>query len=191
VIHVVNQIPVCWDGNGRQLKRDRIRHLILHRCSLSQFVEEANPFPIDDSLLDGPGLASRFKNRKLGTGGRVPYQIIIGRSGRVEQLLPLSIQGAHARIHNPTSIGVAVIGRTDRHEATEVQYDSLVEVCRLFLAVPGIDLAAHDALAGASGDPNKSCPGKYLPLGPLRAMALRGVCMEDPWLAIQRAGFIW
>ena len=146
--------------------RQEVCHLVVHRIELSQE---------DPSYGDTPAeLVRFFREHPTGvraTGGHVPYPIVIDSDGRVTQLLPLGRSSPHAARHNPTSIGVALLGDFRREPPTPSQRRALIDVCRILLADLGGDIAAivaHDALSGASHDPDKECPGRHLDLQALQ-----------------------
>jgi N-acetylmuramoyl-L-alanine amidase len=105
------------------------------------------------------------------TGGYVGYTFIIRRDGLVDQLRQLNQVTMHSIGYNHTYIGVAVVGDFNKHQPTPAQWDSLVELCYLLsLQIgPNWELHGHTELPGASRDPKKICPGKFLDLKKLEA----------------------
>jgi hypothetical protein len=149
--------------SGVTLHRNNVRWLVIHRISLSEKAP-GNPNPIRDEDLTGEELIRRFRNAGLGTGGRCPYHVLIRHDARVEQLLPLTVKGAHAPNYNWRSLGVAVAGRTDLFPILPEQWVQLVKVCIGLIGYwpDGLAIAGHTDLPGASDDPTKQCPGQYL-----------------------------
>jgi len=196
MLAVIDKTPICFDGNGYKLAPANVTTVVIHRLSLA-FKAEENPYPISDDQLDGPAVANTFKNKKMGTGGRCPYHFLIRKDldATVEQMLPLGIMGTHALSKwNQQSFAVAMAGNTDTRECNKKQYDRLVELCRVLCWVNGgLDLKGHDELVGGSKNPNKRCPGKYLPMNTLREKVL--VCdyqpiNPDPWRALELCGIV-
>jgi len=166
---------------GITLRQGSLRYIVVHRLSLASFDEEANPDPIPDHLLTGAELVQRFRNRALGTGGATPYHALVclDNGAHVEQLLRLSVRGAHAGDvrqgpehvgYNWRSLAVAVVGNADERHITGSQYTSLVRVCSQWLPMRagGLFVEGHTFLPGASKDPNKRCPGRFLDMDTVR-----------------------
>jgi hypothetical protein len=162
----------CSGQNPGRLERERIRLLVIHRTSLSKPGDD-NPDPVSDLLLDGPRLALRFRNTLLGTGGAVPYHFLVLIDGEVQQLLPLSVRGAHSKGYNHESIAVAVVGANLEHQKPlDMQLDSLVRLVAILRGINGgLRIVGHTDLPGASADPNKVCPGPYLAAADIDRMA--------------------
>jgi N-acetyl-anhydromuramyl-L-alanine amidase AmpD len=97
--------------------------------------------------------------------------LLIEASGAITQTVELCRVTPHARSHNPTSIGVAVIGDFRHREPTPLQRAALVRVCATlaeqFKLAPE-QFRGHDELIGGSSDPDKQCPGAGLPMPQLR-----------------------
>lgn len=190
---ITDRTAECYDGEGRILKPWHLKYIIVHRISLSQRTE-ANPKPIPDKELNAVEIADRFKHPLMPTRGRPPYHAVVlqDRDATVEQMLPLSIKGAHALRHNWCSLAVAIVGNTDERPASKQQYEALRDICRVWAPINGgLLVVGHTELPGASGDPNKRCPGRYISLAPIAAEV--NVCREyhrDPWFDVERAGFV-
>lgn len=158
---VNNRIAECYSerADGRDnLSRDAVRYLVLHRISLANHDAAANPAPLVDAELDGPGLAHRFRNKGLGTGGKVPYHFLVRTDGAVDQLLPLSVRGSHAIGANSSSWAIAVVGE---HRVANVdQIESVIRLCAALvpLAPYGARIIGHDEIRGGSADARKVCP---------------------------------
>lgn len=178
-----------------------VRWLVDHKTGLSQLGPD-NPNPVQDVDLDGPTLVDRFARSPamppagLGTGGRAPYHILVRRdaAATAEQLLPLTVQGCHSRGYNGRSWALAFVGETP----TDAQYRRIVEVSAILLpANGGLWNTGHTELPGASGDPNKRCPGPGLLPDQVASDAVRAMPFDwDTWSndrirsAIQAAGFV-
>lgn len=174
---VSNRVAFCHDANpanAKPLPRTQITHLVIHRTDLDKLDPEANPYPIPNNLLDGVALASRFKHQGLGTAGCVPYHFLIRLNDAytIEQMLPLSIRGAHAIGYNWRSIGVALVGDFTKYAPAPGQYDRLVSLVATLLPINGgLLVGGHTDLPGAAGDARKVCPGPFLPIGPIKTSA--------------------
>jgi N-acetyl-anhydromuramyl-L-alanine amidase AmpD len=149
-------------------KLTHIRYCVVHRISLAQYHAKQNPNPISDKDLDAHGLIHSFQNTALGTGGWAPYHFLVKPNGKWEQVIALGYRGAHSRGYNHCSIAVAVVGNTEDREMSTKQYNGLVKLLRLLREGWIIDIVGHDELPGACGDPNKRCPGRFLPMDALR-----------------------
>lgn len=162
-----------------------IRYIVIHRCSFAHWDALQNRFPISDYDLAGTELAKRFReNPHLGTGQRVPYHLTITTGGQVEQLLPLNRRGAHARGVNWCSWAVTAIGDTDQREMHGKQWEPLIETVRLMRDLcPNAEIVGHTDIPGASGDPNKRCPGRYLSMEAVRRAVGPVVELVTPELA--------
>lgn len=116
------------------------------------------------------------------TGGELPYSVLVDRNGECWQGLSVNDVGKHAKRWNTPAIGVGVIGDFRQQSPTRAQYTALAD----FLAelLPSIGrmphewvlergqnvqaLSGHDELPDGSSDPNKKCPGRFLPMAQLR-----------------------
>ena len=88
----------------------------------------------------------------------------------------------------PTTIGVALIGDFRQRPPTEAQRLAAVRLCadlaqELMLKPEAI--VGHDELKEGSSDPDKECPGRYLPLPELRDEVRR--IIDEPRLY----SFVW
>jgi len=142
--------------------------LVWHKTGLSTPGTD-NPNPVSDADLDAVTMVYRFAQspdpwpRGLGTGGRVPYHILVRPDGATEQALPLTVQGAHARAYNGRSIAVALVGDCDKAPPCEAQYLACVELAARILPINGgLRSVGHTDLPGASWDATKRCPGSHL-----------------------------
>ena len=180
-MNFVNRTLVCRQHNANNKKvlpTAAVTHIVIHRTDLCVFDPVANPHPVPNALLDGPALAERFCNVALGCGGCIPYHFLIrvnAPTWTVEQLLPLSIRGAHAIGYNYRSWGIAVLGDFRRAAPPVGQYDALVQLVALLLPAvrpDGLIVAGHTDLPGAAANSKKVCPGSFLPAAKVRADAV-------------------
>jgi len=162
MMQINNVIAQCANKNGRLLDPAQIRYLVIHHCSLSKKAP-GNDNPIPDDKLTGPLLAKAFKDLRLGTTGCTPYHFLITYTG-IDQLLQLSVRGAHARAWNDRSIGIAVVADEDNKvPPLQSQRDNLIALLRVLYPINGgLEIVGHTQLAGASADPHKVCPGPLL-----------------------------
>lgn len=154
---IYDRIPECRNGNNtRRLIFDRVEYWIIHRISL------ADQHLLDENL-DGPALARAFSDVAMGTGKAIPYHFLILQDGIIEQLIPLSLRGAHAKGYNSKSWAVGVVGDFTKHDPTPLQWDLLTWLSRTMYPINGgLSIVGHTDLAGSSGDSKKVCPGQYL-----------------------------
>jgi len=131
----------------------------VHRCGMG-----ANAAAIADGYRTVPDAARA-------TGGRMPYALVVGADGTIEQSALLTDVTPHVRSWNPVAIGVGVVGDFRAAGPQVSQYDALVWLCaRLALLVGGVTrVKGHDELDGATSWVGKRCPGEYLPMRQLRA----------------------
>lgn len=160
---IVDKTQDCVTGKEQPLAYDRLTYIVIHRISLARRAK-GNLDPIPDSLLDAPALAQRFRDRDLGTGGKPPYHFLVRQGGTIEQLLPLSLRGAHAVGYNNMSVGVAVVGDFRHQEPQVAQLTSLEALCAAMVPVKrnGLLIVGHTQVPGSSHDETKICPGAYL-----------------------------
>lgn len=184
---VVDRTAECRAANPNNtaiLLRLAISHLVVHRTDLDTLDPEANPDPVPNDQLDGPALALRFANPRLGTAGRIPYHFLLRAdepTWTLEQMLPLSARGAHAIGYNWRAIGVAAVGDFRRYPPQPGAYDKLVRLCGLLIPINGgLLTVGHTDLPGAAADTTKVCPGSYLPVKPLAAQALAS--LPEGWM---------
>jgi hypothetical protein len=186
---VYNRIISCRSQNANNnSKKDpaNLAYLVIHKTSLALRDPEANPFPIPNELLDGPSLAGRFTNPKLGTGGLIPYEILVrgNEAAAAEQLLPLYIRGAHAIGYSWRSIAIAVVCQDEltNPDITPAQRDRLVKICTALVPLgQGLKIVGHTDLPSASADPRKVCPGSKFALDMLTKTVYQS--LPDDWRA--------
>lgn len=167
------------------LKLRHLRFTVIHRLSLANRAR-GNPRPVPDAELTGADVVERFRDPLLGTGGMTPYHVLIRHDGTVEQLLRLSVRGQHMtdvraspRWYNWRTLAIAVVGNTDEGPPTVEQYGALIRVVRDLMPLTRGAVGGHTDYPGASSDPHKRCPGKFLdPLG-VRDSAAR--MLPDGW----------
>lgn len=147
-----------------------VRFIVLHRISLAHAGPPVCPRPVPDADLNGSAIAAAFSHRQMMTGGCIPYHLLI-RFGHwapmVEQLLPLSYVAMHARGFNRRSIGIAIAGNYDEVLCPPAMHLGAELLCKAIVSAAGkhLRVVGHTDLPGASGDPNKRCPGRYFSVG--------------------------
>lgn len=133
------------------------------------------------------------------TGGLFPYHFYMPRLGGAShcyQTLPLTAIGPAAlRSLNKAGIHVALGGDFRKEAPPLEQGQALVILCaKLMDCFDGqLAILGHTELAGASKDPSKECPGKYLNLGILRASvnaSLANTCSKALVPALNEQGII-
>ena len=156
-----NDISLCYDDTGHPLDLSNVRTIVVHRISMAAA-------GIEDSLLTGQALCEKFLDKSLGTGGRPPYHLLNKPDGNVDQMLPLSIRGAHAIEANPTSWAIANVGNFTRDTIPDIQFDTLAKLCALLTPFNGgLRIMGHDQVPGGSNDEHKECPGHLLDIDKL------------------------
>jgi len=195
---IVNRISDCRLANANNstvLSYFALTHLVIHRTDLDTLDPVANPHPVTNDNLDGPALAGRFADPALGTGKLIPYHFLLRADTphwTLEQILPLSLRGAHAIGYNYRSIGIAAVGDFRRYAPPLDQYAKLVKlVAALVVINKGLIVAGHSDLPGAVGDSKKICPGAYLPVSVLAGQALTSLptnCMK--WTNTEAQGWL-
>lgn len=154
-----------WDRLKPRPEGD-ITGVVVHRIQVSQ----EDPSYGDDARE----VLRFFREHPIGvkaTGGEMPYPILIDAAGGVTQTLPLCCVSPHAVSHNPSTVGVALIGDFRREPPAPAQRLVLPWVCASLLLQLGATpehLHGHDELTGASRDPDKECPGRHLNMDVLR-----------------------
>ncbi len=162
----MHQVVVADLGRYVPRRREALRGVVVHRIEVSQ--EDAR-------FADTPAEIIRFfAEHPVGvaaTGGKMPYPVLIDPAGDVTQTVPLGLVTPHAKVHNPTTIGVACIGDFRRRPPTEAQRGAVIRVAAALLADLGLDgarLFGHDELPDGRGDPTKECPGAGMDVPRLR-----------------------
>lgn len=147
-------------------ERREVRGLVIHRIEVSQE---------DCTYGDSPEDVARFFSEhpvgRAATGGQMPYPIVIEDNGCVTQMVPFGYVTPHARAHNQTTIGIALVGDFRSQAPKQEQYGVLVKICAHLLSSLslGVDaIWAHDELQDGSVHIDKECPGAYLPMVPLK-----------------------
>lgn len=167
---VYDRVAECYKPGSRPaMARSAVRLLVVHHTSLSQGGAD-NPHPVPDEHIDGPALAARFvANAGLGTGQCVPYHGLTLWSGRNEQMLPLSVRGAHALGVNGVSWAWAIVG--EERPASFEQLSALADVCAVLSVLGGgLELMGHADVPGGSRDAQKTCPRPTVDMDQLRAL---------------------
>jgi N-acetylmuramoyl-L-alanine amidase len=159
----VNNVTSQCAYAGNPILAAPVDLLVVHHCSLSTDADGNDP--IADDLLTGPALAWRFANHGLGTGGLLPYHALVTRSARIDQMLPLSREGMHAREYNRRSLAVVTAGE---HGITPQMYWALVRCLAAWVVwTSGAIIRGHTQLPDASADPHKVCPHPSLDMDAL------------------------
>jgi len=103
------------------------------------------------------------------------YHFLIGNGkllteeGKIYQGRPEEMQGAHARGYNHNSLGICVIGNSDREIPPEAQFQALCSLLERKMhqySVPLENIRGHKELPHT----DTSCPGRYLNMTYVRAM---------------------
>lgn len=170
---VINRVAESYRPS-KQVARGDLKWIVIHRCDLSTKTE-ANPEPIENAFLTASRMSEAFKNPGMGTGGLMPYHGLVLADGRIEQAVPLSRRGSHAKGVNWCSLSWAVIGH--KEHATKLQFDAVVRVATFLVMYARGNvgmLRGHDEIPGGSADPNKVCPGPVIDMQHLReAVSMR------------------
>ena len=181
-----DRIAECDARNSRPVVGPEF--IVIHKTSLRVGGTD-NPSPISDEDLDGVGLVRTFAAQSasppngLGTSGLCPYHLLVRADGVVEQMLPLSVRGAHAREHNSKSWAVAYVGE----RPTTHQVRALVRTCTALVLASVLvggkpaRIVGHTSLPGASRDPGKVCPHESLDLRKLEGDVLARLAAIDQW----------
>lgn len=136
-----------------------ISTLVIHRQNVGSTSEE---------------LAKFFLDRKLGTGGCMPYHFIVRKDGTIEQAVPLRIVAPGAVKLNRSGVQIALHGDFRKAPPTEEQFNATVMLCAtLQHAFNAHSIVEHTSVPGTTLTPGKICPGKYLDM-----RKLRQVCSE-------------
>lgn len=173
---VLTRIAQCADGHERAVDPKRRSAVVVHRTGMGSTAEEVSK----GFQRAGPAGDA--------TGHHMPYTIVIGKHGQVEQALHISDYGPHALAWSMPGIGVAVVGDPRVEPLPRLQYEALIEVCSTLAGwLGGASVVwGHDELRDATRDPLRECPGRYLDMGQVR----RDV-QEAARLACEDAGFIF
>jgi hypothetical protein len=178
-------VRFVWaQSQGDKRCATNIDRIIVHRIEVSQE---------DPTFGDHPAEVIRFfATHPIGqkaTGGKMPYPLLVDPSGVITQCLPLGVVSMHARKFNQRSIGVALVGDFRTRAPSAAQRQTLVWLGahllhRLQLPVEAV--CGHDGLDGGSTDPDKECPGRYLPMASLRAdiaaaLAVGPMALDFAW----------
>lgn len=152
-----------------RLRKKIITRIIVH--GLEPELGKHQVFDADslvDAFLDTKKYAPGYY-----TGGKVPYhKLYKPKHGVMLDVLPLMLNGVHARIYNDESVGVAVLGYWKKDTFTK--YDDLAHYL-MSIAVTVMEytgdfptLHGHTELPGGSSDKNKVCPGRGIDMERLR-----------------------
>lgn len=147
---ITTKIKESSDGRHHFRQLSSLNKIIIHR--------------IGETIgLDAASISRWFIHHPVegGTGAEVPYHFVVLKTGSIEQALPISEIGYHARRYNGTSIAIVCVGDFRKYAPTEAQFNSVKNLCaalcqKLDLALP---IFGHTELDGASSDKAKDCPG--------------------------------
>lgn len=107
-------------------------------------------------------LADLFKDPALGTGGAFPYHFLVMPDGQIVQMARIGVATPGAGSLNAHAIHIALPGDF-RHKPPPVeQYQALLDLMALLVALAPNVSRHSPSKAGASKDPNKECPGEAL-----------------------------
>ncbi len=143
---VRNEIARCDDGKHRD-RGMKPKGIALHRFGL-------------EIARDAFGIATFYRSHPQWTGGHMPYTFVFRPDGIVEQALPISEVGPHARRWSSPYIGCVFLGDFRKHAPSRAQWycgvDLITELCGW---MGHVTIARHDKLPGGSSSLNKECPG--------------------------------
>jgi hypothetical protein len=175
---IVDAIAELDDGRHREHDRSKINRIVVHRCGVD--LKWGNVLG-----YDGIAVANAFLGRvpqwidvAKAVGRENAYTFLIGGNlgpeefdGVVWQCLKLDEIGNHARAYSYGAIGVGCIGDFRIQEASQKQYESLIEllflICRGLMLDPLVAIRGHGSIRGShdgSKAPGRSnaCPGDLL-----------------------------
>lgn len=147
-------------------KRKRTTHIIVH-CS-------ATP----------AGSVESFRGYHVQYRGwqDIGYHWVIGNGhgmpdGQIEPGRAEDLVGAHCTGYNDKSIGICIVGDTDKIPPTKAQYEQLiaklVQLCRTY-QIPAENIIGHrEAPSGAAQ--GKTCPGRLVDMDQIRAIVAKGL----------------
>ena len=150
--------------NNKTNKLENILYIVAHRISLDS--PELKTYMVPDNRLRAFHIVYTFVDCEILkpiTGGSIPYHVLLKPDGSVEQIMPLSEKGAHARGYNNKSIGLAVVGHLDDRMATPeqfAQFGNVVASIRVLVPQP-LKLVDHDWTLEQIGEQPKGCIGKH------------------------------
>ena len=178
-LFIRNQIAHCSDEKPRGRKFENVDKLIIHRVGASLGG-------------NGPSIAAAFRDQSQFaagsyTGGEMPYHFVLRENGIIDQCLTLGDHAPHARRFNATGLALAVVGDFRIAAPGVDQWEALRAFCGLWFLY-GLEVYGHDELPGASKDPAKACPGRFLDMNVLRIEASSSADNEAQSL-LQMYGF--
>jgi hypothetical protein len=193
------------DGSHRRRDAHAIKRIAVHRCGVDLVWSNLIGY---DAITICDAFADRdphwVDTVAKATRCEIPYTLMLGGNlgpdeydGVIWQTLPMLEIGAHARRWNHVAIGVAVIADPRVRPLSDKQHANLVELLSDLTQAFKIDplaidddgspfLAGHTELPGASKDPNKQCPGKYLPMANLRQQVAEASAKANKTRALDR-----
>lgn len=138
-----------WSDWPKRLP-ERIHGIRIHRIRLKDV-------PLEET--DAYAIADFFEREPQWAGPRMPYHIVFPVSGPPQQALELELIGMHAKGHNSSTVGLAVVGDFTKHEPTRIQTEGLTQVCLALDAwIGGAAIDRHTSI----GNYPKDCPGRHL-----------------------------
>lgn len=167
MVTVIDRTRECLAGTRQgEIHYGNLTHLVLHKTGVSVRELPWLPDPLADKDCNAFELARRFRRPNKYTGGLVPYHVLVDVDGRAEQMLPLSMQGAHAVKRNAVALGIAYLGENP----TQSQIVTMFALATVLVPInAGLEVVGHTELPGASRDPRKVCPGSKLDLAWFRS----------------------
>jgi len=164
-LQVRNRVDEFADGRKKIMRQQAIKHVVVHRTLPDGTAKDVHHRFVHGDLRDV-------------TGGQNPYHFVIESGGACVQVMALNEEGAHARMWNPCSLGVAIMRDMRKTPPDPRQYQTLLSLLQyLCLWIGGVTgvVFGHDELRGASKDPDKECPGRHLDMMRLRSQLIAEV----------------
>lgn len=196
VAWVKNSTAECRSAH-RGMDREFIRHVVVHHCSLAKAVPGQNPDPIPDAEMTAAKMARVFRNRALGTGGLMPYHLLVLPDGTVDQGVGLNYRGSHAMGVNWCSVAVAVVGEGQATVEQLAVLPQLVAALVTWMRGNVSMVIGHAEVPGGSADQNKKCPAPTVDMdwlrasvGPLLPDDLSQWPMSHADMRLRKAGFV-
>lgn len=171
---VENLVSACYvPGEVGLLNLSRLRYLVVHMCSFKALAKE-NPNPIADELLDAPSMSER--QRQDPNIAHPAYHVVVKLDGTVQQCLPLSRHGSHARAYNSESLAICIVGEGEPAEMTQLgPAGEVAALLHMFASSSSdnshaVDVVGHTELPDASRDRTKRCPWPRVTMDQFRGL---------------------
>lgn len=178
ILKVNNRISECRAANRKILNIDKVRYLIWHRILLNDILLSCGD-------TDAVSIARAFTNKDLGTDGKCPYHIVVLEDGTMEQMLPLTIRGAHARALNGCSWGVAAVGDFRKEPPKPIQMRSIRWLTRALYPINGgLDIGGHTEFDDTTKYKGHDCPGSYFDVATLKDYVKSPVVALDAGIVV-------